>query len=56
MVGAARFPTIFEVPTILIGFSLTNTESSLTYVHDSGRILLATANRYRPLHAVTVGL
>ena len=56
VVGAARFPAIFQVPTIRISFPLANTKAPFSHVNDSGRILLAIANRYRPFHAVTVGL
>ena len=56
VVGATCLSPIFNVPTITIGFSLTDSQASFTHVDDSGRILFAIANRYRPLHAVTVGL
>ena len=55
VVGATRLSAIYNVPPIAIGFSLTDSEASLTHVDDSGRILFAVANRYCPLHAVTVG-
>ena len=41
---------------LLLHSKLADSEASFTHVDDSGRILFAVANRYCPLHAVTVGL